>query len=280
MPIWALFREKKFHRTVSRAIPSSFLPSNEAGGSRVIKRNYLRSDLSINCPFYFIPIAIRLLEKEQRAAQVGCHLLLLLLVGGLAIFINLGAEQRTTWRSKSDSNPVVSYDCESRGPSQNAECLRPLPCRHREVTSLCSWMASFLLKVSIISNPLSTPVSTTIIYSLSSLAAACSCSGQTLTSTLKRTEERASERASDKGFKVITTALLIKRSRWMSSASARFAPQDLGEVASQSLGFDQKDRGGVRSRSVHDVCPIISSPQEGEISAHSFSALIDVFRKM
>ena len=41
-----------------------------AGGSRVIKRNYLRSDLSINCPFYFIPIAIRLLEKEQRAARV------------------------------------------------------------------------------------------------------------------------------------------------------------------------------------------------------------------
>ena len=44
----------------------------------------------------------------------------LLLVGGLAIFINLGAEHITNdsaFQSKSDLNSVVSYDCESRGPS-------------------------------------------------------------------------------------------------------------------------------------------------------------------
>lgn len=109
----------------------------------------------------------------------------LLLVGGLAIFINLGAEHTTNdsaFQSKSDLNSVVSYDCE-RGahpiPQRGLHCTAMS--RSDQPTSLISIAACFLPKVSIIWNPLSRcrSLSSTIIYSLSSLAAACSsCSRQ------------------------------------------------------------------------------------------------------
>ena len=94
-----LFREKKFQHKISRATLPSFLwPRSGEGGSTSVRVQlngiiYAPIDPSINCPFLFHSDSDPIIRKGTEREREGSSLPHSRLVGGLAIFINLGAEQ-------------------------------------------------------------------------------------------------------------------------------------------------------------------------------------------
>ena len=138
-----LFREKKFQHKISSATLPSFLwlRSGEGGrehvGSRAIKRNYLRPDRSFyQLPLLFHPDSDPIIRKGTEREREGSSLPHSRLVGGLAIFINLGAEQlgapspisarlsvttRTEWAYPSSKR----RDARKRSRDRPASCRAP-----------------------------------------------------------------------------------------------------------------------------------------------------------
>ena len=122
----------------------------EQVGSHAIKRNYLRPDLSLyQLPFLFHPDSDPIIRKGTEREREGSSLPHSRLVGGLAIFINLGAEQLGA-PSPISARLSVTTRTEWAYPSSKGRNARK---RSRDRPASCRAPFSSP-KVSIIPNPL------------------------------------------------------------------------------------------------------------------------------